>query len=377
MAATEQLTLVFEGVFDSPSKIDAAHPNVIPGVKICGPTSKNGYKYELFSDENARLYEGVSMYVNHGKGADGRDLRDWYGTYQNVKACPGEKCFRGDLHFLDAVADDPATKRIKEAAEKGLKNCGSSHVISIDETKHRRTTKEGTTIIGMKKVHSVDVVMNPATTNGMHESHHMSTKTAKDILLSFCRFDREKGLIEALGDVTTVEVALKDDATVQEQVTAAFEMMGQKAWNDDAKRAEIVKAKKALLEGVVEERKQPEPPKPGEVLTYQEAHKLCDEQKVTSSASLLEALTGLSSLKANVILEQLGTKDKEITRLGKLCEGYEKAAGKTSAPGVTIAKGTSTPGDPPGQGNNLPTDATKEAAQERAKARREQLAAKN
>lgn len=253
MATTEQLTLFFEGTFAVPSKrSEGDSPNLIRRVKLCGPRSKNGYDYDCFTSEVATLYEGQSFHINHGVGNQARTFESWYGTFSNVEASPTEKCFWADLNLLDAVLDDKETKKVKEAAQKGLSNCGMSHVVSIDEVKHKKVTKEGTKITGIKKVHSVDIVMSPATTNGIHEAENMTPtiKTAKDILLGVCRFPRETSLIESLGDVTVVAITgLKDDATVQEQVDACFDTMGAKVWNDDTKRADVLKAKKVFVEG--------------------------------------------------------------------------------------------------------------------------------
>ncbi|NLS95774.1 MAG: hypothetical protein GXX96_26875 [Planctomycetaceae bacterium] len=138
---------------------------VIRGVKILGLQSRNGRTYRPDALSRAvPLYEGVKVNVNHPKAAsDGpRDYQDRIGVIRNVAARAGEGLF-GDFHFNPKHA---LAEQLLWDAEHAPQNVGFSHNVLA------RTSREGDTLVveAITRVHSVDLVADPATTRGLFES---------------------------------------------------------------------------------------------------------------------------------------------------------------------------------------------------------------
>jgi len=138
---------------------------VIRGVKILGLKSRNGRTYlpEALC-QAARLYENAKVNVNHPKGhpTGPRDYRDRMGVIRNVAARSGEGLF-GDLHFNPK--HDLAEQLLWDA-EHSPQNVGFSHNVQA------RTVRRGDEVVveAITKVQSVDLVADPATTQGLFES---------------------------------------------------------------------------------------------------------------------------------------------------------------------------------------------------------------
>jgi hypothetical protein len=137
---------------------------VIRGVKVLGLESKNGRTYlpEALS-QAVSLYEGAKVNVNHAKGAPfgPRDYQDRLGAIRAARFHPGQGLF-GDLHFNPKHA---LAEQLLWDAEHAPENVGLSHNVQA-----RTSLKEGRTIVeGIAMVHSVDLVADPATTQGLFE----------------------------------------------------------------------------------------------------------------------------------------------------------------------------------------------------------------
>lgn len=143
-------------------KVDA-EAGIIRGVRILGRTSRNGRRYSDKALESAaRLYDGRKVNVNHireGKGE--RPLQDAFGEIRNP-VVKGD-FVEGDLHYLTKHSLAPV---IAEAAQKFPKSFGLSHHA---EGETRREGKD-TIVEDVTAVHSVDLVSDPATNNGLFES---------------------------------------------------------------------------------------------------------------------------------------------------------------------------------------------------------------
>lgn len=138
---------------------------VISGVKLLGMQSKNGRSYSEQAIQKAlasKFYEGATIYVDHpGKGGQGRSYRDRFARVENVRMEQGKGLF-GDMRFNP---HHPMAAQVIWDAENKTEGVGLSHNI-IAKT---RNVKGGEIIEEITKVHSVDLVDNPATTRSLFE----------------------------------------------------------------------------------------------------------------------------------------------------------------------------------------------------------------
>ena len=138
---------------------------VIRGVKILGIHSRNGRTYLAEAVEHAvPLYEGAKVNVNHARGAAAspRDYQDRIGVIRNVAVRADEGLF-GDFHFNPKHA---LAEQLLWDAEHAPENVGFSHNVMA------RTGRRGDTVVveAITKVQSVDLVADPATTQGLFEA---------------------------------------------------------------------------------------------------------------------------------------------------------------------------------------------------------------
>ncbi len=153
---------------------------VIRGVKILGLRSQNGRMYlpEALTDA-ARLYENAKVNVNHPKGHpnEPRDYRDRIGVIRNVVVRENEGLF-GDFHFNPKHA---LAEQLVWDAGKAPENVGFSHNVQA------KTSRRGKDVVveAITQVKSVDLVADPATTQGLFESaagnHPLSSLTIEQL----------------------------------------------------------------------------------------------------------------------------------------------------------------------------------------------------
>lgn len=137
---------------------------ILRGVKLLGLRSRNGRRYR---DDALRaavaLYEGAKVNVNHPKGhpLSPRDYQDRLGVIHGVRYRVGEGLF-GDLHFNPK---HPLSEQLVWDAEHAPSNVGLSHNVLA------RTSGSGaeTCVEEITKVQSIDLVADPATTDGLFE----------------------------------------------------------------------------------------------------------------------------------------------------------------------------------------------------------------
>jgi hypothetical protein len=137
---------------------------IIRGVKILGLESRNGRSYLPDALAGAiALYEGARVNVNHARGgARGpRDYQDRIGLIRQARFESGAGLF-GDLCFNPRHA---LAEQLLWDAEHAPENVGLSH--NVDACTSQR---DGRTIVeSIAAVHSVDLVADPATTQGLFE----------------------------------------------------------------------------------------------------------------------------------------------------------------------------------------------------------------
>jgi len=135
---------------------------IIHGVKILGLASLNGRTYTPQAAAGAmKLYEGARCNVDHGKQGESRSYADRVGAIRNVSATADG--LYGDFHFNPKHA---LAEQICWDAEHAPGNLGFSH-----DAEARTSRQNGKVVVEeIKKVTSVDLVANPATTRGLFES---------------------------------------------------------------------------------------------------------------------------------------------------------------------------------------------------------------
>lgn len=138
---------------------------VIRGVKVLGLKSRNGRVYLPDALVQAvGLYEGARVNVNHAKTAPfaPRDYQDRIGAIRNVVARRDEGLF-ADFHFNPKHA---LSEQLLWDAEHAPENVGFSHNVQA------RTSRQGDQVVveAITSVQSVDLVADPATTQGLFES---------------------------------------------------------------------------------------------------------------------------------------------------------------------------------------------------------------
>jgi hypothetical protein len=140
---------------------------VIRGVKLLGLRSKNGRRYQEHALAAAvTLYEGAKVNINHPKGhpLSPRDYQDRLGVISGVEFRPQQGLF-GDLHFNPKHS---LSEQLMWDAEHASQNVGLSHNVLA------RTKREGdeTVVEAITKVQSIDLVADPATTQGLFEQQN-------------------------------------------------------------------------------------------------------------------------------------------------------------------------------------------------------------
>lgn len=137
---------------------------VLTGVKLIGLSSRNGRQYRETALELAvPLYEEARVNVNHPKEGPlaPRDYQDRLGTIRGVEFRAGEGLF-GNLHFNPRHA---LAEQLVWDAEHNPRNVGFSHNVQARVTR----TDAGLVVEQITRVQSVDLVADPATTDGLFE----------------------------------------------------------------------------------------------------------------------------------------------------------------------------------------------------------------
>jgi hypothetical protein len=149
-------------------RVDRA-AGVLRGVKLIGLESLNGRRYRPEALAAAiGLYEGAKVNVNHPRQEPlaARDYRDRLGVVRQVEFRPGEGLF-ANLHFNPKHA---LAEQLAWDAEHSPRNVGFSHNVLA------RLTREGdaTVVEAITHVQSVDLVADPAATQGLFEQAEAS-----------------------------------------------------------------------------------------------------------------------------------------------------------------------------------------------------------
>ncbi len=204
---------------------------VIRGVKLLGLDSRNGRRYrESALIEAIGLYEGAKVNINHPKGhpLSPRDYQDRLGVVRGVQFRAGEGLF-GDLYFNPRHA---LSEQLVWDAEHAPQNVGMSHNVLARTTQHGSDT----VVEAITKVQSIDLVADPATTNGLYEHAAGAEKTdaveltIETITLEQLRRERPELIceIEKAYDAQIDQVRRRlDEMVAKEEVSRRRERMLQ------------------------------------------------------------------------------------------------------------------------------------------------------
>lgn len=149
---------------DAPARVDRAAA-VLREVKVLGLHSRNGRRYRPEAlIEAVPLYEGARVNVNHPTGdpTAPRDYRDRLGSLENV-------CYRESQGLFADFRFNPKhalAEQLVWDAENAPQNVGFSHNIQAQV----RRDGDQWIVERILKVHAVDLVADPATTQGLFES---------------------------------------------------------------------------------------------------------------------------------------------------------------------------------------------------------------
>ena len=168
---------------------------VIRGVKILGRESANGRSYTKAAIEKAAgMYEGRGVYTNHpSKPNDERQVQDRFGWLEGVTV--KQDGLYGNLQVLKSHT---MASTVFEIAERNPALFGLSHNAT------GKTRREGgrTFVEEIQGVRSVDLVTEPATTQGLFESKEAPVPTMKDVIesLDAKQYPEAKAILEAMED---------------------------------------------------------------------------------------------------------------------------------------------------------------------------------
>ncbi len=144
---------------------------IVHDVKVCGIKSQNGRRYSVKAlTEAAPLYENARVFFDHPDGeANTRKFRERFGRLKNVRA--GSEGLIADLKYNPNHGDAESFLWLAEndPAEMGLSHNAEGHGI--------REASGDVLVEKITKVHSVDIVDNPATNLTLFEQSNMDPVT--------------------------------------------------------------------------------------------------------------------------------------------------------------------------------------------------------
>lgn len=222
---------------------------ILTGVKILGFESSNRRSYPRNVVEKAMpLYEGAKVNINHSsRPSESRLYEERFGALHNVRMA-GDGLY-GDLHYnpKHAVAEQFAWD-VKNAPH----NAGFSHVV---EARTSRATGGKTVVESIDRVKSVDLVADPATTNGLFESHtetESETVSLKEATIEQLKAENPQ-LVEQITESILSEQKNGEAAKAREA-----ELKRLKEENDAYKVKEEARAAAADVDALLKEHKLPE-----------------------------------------------------------------------------------------------------------------------
>ncbi|MCL2347132.1 MAG: hypothetical protein FWC50_02605 [Planctomycetaceae bacterium] len=146
---------------------------IISGVKILGTVSRNNRRYPVETLQHAvSMYENAKVNLNHPAGdpTQPRQYQDRFGVVRNVRVAGDDGLF-ADFHFNPK---HQFAEQLLWDAENAPENVGFSHNIEAEVVQENETL----VVKRILAVRSVDIVADPATTQGLFESHENALQNA-------------------------------------------------------------------------------------------------------------------------------------------------------------------------------------------------------
>lgn len=360
---------------------------IIRGVKILGADSENGRHYTPEARALAvkeGVYEGRAVFTDHpAKPGDPRPVRHKLGRLVNIRLVDGVPY--GDLEVLKS---HPDAELVFEVAERMPEQLGLSH-----NAQGEGEEKDGVFVVHrITEVRSVDVVTEPATTNGFFEGRGKSmsinirqlfeaswkkaySKKVKNRPRLAARMKRlvEDDAMGVMDEPAEMEAApAEPDEALKSGFCASCEAIIDKALGGemDSKAAleklkELLQAHEKLRDGddeaeddIEEEEEPKDEPKEEEGKKETEeqrrlkqleakdrARDLCEEAGVACDKVLLEALVAVGDEKAQKRLIEREKKGGHGGNAGQARGNPPRsgAGGKTTTTTTTTLEGVDTP----------------------------------
>lgn len=219
---------------------------VIPGVKFIGLKSKKGHDYSADGLKQAvSLYEGIQIFSDHpDPNNPKRKIRELIAVGVKPEFQEG----RGIVGTLKVFKERESGRVLLEAAqdEDKAKAMGLSHNADPTKISYRNGKK---LVEGIEKVYSVDLVHDPATTNGLYESCDIAVG---DLLASIS--PRIGKLFEQYGMPMRSMMAMPEEETpFQEQAKEALKTLVLAVFDDET--ITDMDEKKKLIDKIFEQQK--------------------------------------------------------------------------------------------------------------------------
>ena len=243
---TEVLHESFEG---SPFTESHISGNVIHNVKLLGSVSRNKRTYsEQAMKDAVRLYENAPAFFDHPtkselRERDGvRSVRDLAGKILNPRRLTGE--IRGDIQMIDVPENGSVNPKtfLTALVEQMPDMAGFSH-------RAQGTIKKGSdgdVVEGLTDVFALELVTEPATSNGLFESLERTRDPQetememKDLTLEGLKRDRAD-LVKA------IETAINESAEIKTLREDNTKLKDERELRENADKLEAHKALAAKL----------------------------------------------------------------------------------------------------------------------------------
>jgi hypothetical protein len=230
-----QEQFVFSG-----GKVDRAGPYpIVRDALLCGATSRWKRRYGAGSFGHGKVYEGKLVFVDHADPKEKRKYADKLGWIEN------ERRNEAGLPIGDIGVNPkhPLAEQFLFDAEHKPAACGLSHIADIETKAAADGWDDVTRVV---EVDSVDIVIGPATTNGIFEQFHRSTPvfTFKNLPEWITRhpksttqqITRAKKIAEdmnglGMGDIAVAPSEPAADADPDATVLAGLMAAGHAAWD--------------------------------------------------------------------------------------------------------------------------------------------------
>jgi hypothetical protein len=159
---------------------------VIRGVRVLGKVSRNGREYsDRAMNDAVKHYEGVNVNIDHDlKNSSNRGLAQSFGVLKKVRR-DGDAVY-ADLHYLKS---HPLAEVVLERAERFPERFGMSHA------SEGQAVQRGSVLVveTIERVHSVDLVLNPATNESLFESEQGRAPQTYEEFIAAIKGDNRRG----------------------------------------------------------------------------------------------------------------------------------------------------------------------------------------